>query len=171
MKLRSAACSCCFRTTWTTEWTGPMVLSNGSDRPRGISAPSCHTLQLRQAARGSCQAAQVIETRLSRYGTITSHLPAAPASVVACCAAHSQLLEACPAAASVLLLLLVTVAIIHARKRPRTAPGAPLWPRASSVLTTAAWGRCVALVGSVSRALKKQGAKHKQSPVPTGSQR
>ena len=165
MKLRSAACSCCFRTTWTTEWTGPMVLSNGSDRPRGISAPSCHTLQLRQAARGSCQAAQVIETRLSRYGTVTSHLPAAPASVVACCAAHSQLLEACRAAASVLLLLLVTVAIIHARKRPRTAPGAPLWPRASSVLTTAAWGRCVALVGSVSRALKKQGAKHKQSPV------
>ena len=117
--------------------------------------------------KAACQAALVIETRLSRYGTITSHLPAAPASVVACCAAHSQLLEACPAAASVLLLLLVTVAIIHARKRPRTAPGAPLWPRASSVLPTAgaAWGRCVALLGSVSRALKKQGAKHKQSPV------
>ena len=39
------------------------------------------------------QAAQVIEARLSRYGTITTDLPAAPASVVVCCAAHCQLRE------------------------------------------------------------------------------
>lgn len=57
------------------------------------------------------------------------------------------------------------VGSLHARKRPRTAPGAPLWPRASSVRSTTAWGRCVPLVGSVSRALKKQGAKHKLIPV------
>ena len=42
------------------------------------------------------QAAQVIETVLSRYGTITPDLPAAPASVVAFCGADCQLLEACP---------------------------------------------------------------------------
>ena len=34
------------------------------------------------------QAAQVIEARLSSYGTITTDLPAAPASVVVCGAAH-----------------------------------------------------------------------------------
>ena len=102
-----------------------MVLSNGSDRPRGISAPSCHTLQLRQAVKAACQAALVIETRLSRYGTITSHLPAAPASAVACCAAHSQLLEACPAAASVLILSLITWAVcmlVNGRERLQAHP-------------------------------------------------
>ena len=66
------------------------------------------------------QAAQVIEARLSRYGTITTDLPAAPASVVVRCAAHCQLLEACQAGASYFGLLDYTLPVhvlIHGRAR------------------------------------------------------
>ena len=75
---------------------------------------------VRQAARAAVQAAQVIEARLSRYGTITTDLPAAPASVVVCCAAHCQLLEACQAGASYFGLLDYTLPVhvlIHGRAR------------------------------------------------------
>ena len=93
----------------------------------------------REAARAAVQAAQVIEARLSRYGTITTYLPAAPASVVACCAAHCQLLEACQAGASHFRLLDYTLPVRVLVKRPRTAPAASLRPRVSPILTTAAW--------------------------------
>ena len=79
------------------------------------------------------QAAQVIEARLSRYGTITTDLPAAPASVVACCAAHCQLLEACQAGASHFRLLDYTLPVrvlVHGRAR------LPQIPEAESITNT-----------------------------------
>ena len=85
------------------DWADGIEPSERPSSRHGSSVMSfTHSLRFgrRLAGGESSRAAQVIEARLSRYGTITTDLPAAPASVVACCAAHCQLLEACQTGAS-----------------------------------------------------------------------
>ena len=87
------------------DWADGIEPSERPSSRHGSSVMSFTAVWQRRLAGGetfgeSSRAAQVIEARLSCYGTITTDLPAAPASVVACCAAHCQLLEACQTGAS-----------------------------------------------------------------------
>ena len=101
------------------------------------------------------QAAQVIETKLSRYGTITTDLPAAPASVAAGCArficGHSslpwRLLGFYPFGLS-------RVASPHAQPRPRTAPASRSICVAENIIkrSTTAWSARLARMVKAERA-------------------